>query len=75
MSSASAHCGKRAEADVFSAKAFYLGRFFRIAPPPLLYLCVCLGLSLSGAIAFSVADFLSAALYLCNTTVPRVSCG
>jgi peptidoglycan/LPS O-acetylase OafA/YrhL len=63
------------ETGGFSAKAFYLRRFFRIAPPLLLYLSACLALGLTGAISFPAADFVSAALNLCNTTLPGVSCG
>jgi peptidoglycan/LPS O-acetylase OafA/YrhL len=63
------------ETGGFSAKAFYLRRFFRIVPPLLLYLSACLALGLAGAIVFPAADFVSASLDLCNTTLPGVSCG
>lgn len=58
----------------FSAPAFYARRFFRIVPPLTLYLSFCLALGFSGAIDFSPENFLSASLYLCNTTAPGVSC-
>lgn len=63
------------ETGEFSAKAFYLRRFFRIVPPLALYLASCLALGLAGVIAFPAADAVSAALNLCNTTAPGVSCG
>ncbi|MBL1255225.1 acyltransferase [Methylocystis sp. Sn-Cys] len=58
----------------FSALAFYARRFFRIVPPLMLYLAFCLALGAAGFIDFSPENFLSAALYLCNTTAPDVSC-
>lgn len=58
----------------FSAPAFYARRFFRIVPPLMLYLAFCLALGAPGFIDFSPENFLSAALYLCNTTAPGVSC-
>ncbi|PPD41001.1 MAG: hypothetical protein CTY15_14205 [Methylocystis sp.] len=58
----------------FDSAAFYVRRLFRIAPPLMLYLCFCLWLGAQGFIDFSPANFLSAALYLCNTSAPSVSC-
>ncbi|WP_424361210.1 acyltransferase family protein [Methylocystis parvus] len=58
----------------FCAPAFYARRFFRIVPPLMLYLAFCLALGFSGAIDFSPDNFLSASLYLCNTTAPGVTC-
>ncbi|MCX7898855.1 MAG: acyltransferase [Methylocystis sp.] len=58
----------------FDAFAFYMRRWFRIMPPFMLYLCVCLLLGRLGAIDFTPGNFLSAALYLCNTSAPHVSC-
>jgi len=66
--------GEIANTGSFSAPAFYARRFFRIVPPLMLYLCFCLMLGLSGAIDFSLDNFLSASLYLCNSTAPGVSC-
>jgi peptidoglycan/LPS O-acetylase OafA/YrhL len=58
----------------FSAKAFYLRRFFRIVPPLMLYLATLIALGLCGVIDFGWDNFYSAALYLCNSTAPGVSC-
>jgi peptidoglycan/LPS O-acetylase OafA/YrhL len=58
----------------FSPLAFYVRRFFRIFPPLMFYLFVCLASGMSGLIDLSFTNFLSAALYLCNTTAPLVSC-
>lgn len=58
----------------FSAPAFYARRFFRIVPPLTLYLAALMGLALAGVIDFSPANFVSAGLYLCNSTAPGVSC-
>lgn len=63
-----------AQTGGFSAPAFYARRFFRIVPPLMLYLAALAALGLAGAIEFSPANFLSAALYLCNSTAPGVSC-
>lgn len=62
------------ETGGFSAKAFYIRRFFRIAPPLLLYLSACVALGLAGVIAFPAADALSAALNLCNVTFTGATC-
>jgi peptidoglycan/LPS O-acetylase OafA/YrhL len=59
----------------FSTPAFYARRFFRIVPPLMLYLAACLALGAARLIDFGPENFLSAALYLCNTTAPLVSCG
>jgi peptidoglycan/LPS O-acetylase OafA/YrhL len=53
----------------FSAAAFYVRRIFRIIPPLLLYLTMCLLLGGLGFLYFSFTNFLSAATYLCNTTL------
>jgi peptidoglycan/LPS O-acetylase OafA/YrhL len=58
----------------FSAKAFYLRRLFRIAPPLFAYLLACLALGAFAVIPFSAANFISAALYLCNAAAPGVAC-
>lgn len=63
-----------AASGVFSARAFYVRRLFRIAPPLMFYLLCCLGLGLSGVIDFSFTNFFSSAFYLCNSTAPLVSC-
>lgn len=62
------------ETGGFSAKAFYVRRFFRIAPPLLLYLSACVALSRAGVITFPIADALSAALNLCNMTLSGETC-
>ncbi|MGJ0506305.1 MAG: acyltransferase family protein [Methylocystis sp.] len=68
-------CLKEAErTGGFSARAFYIRRFFRIVPPLMLYLTALLALGLGGAIEFGWDDFLSGALYLCNSTAPGVAC-
>lgn len=66
--------GEAAQTGDFSARAFYLRRFFRIVPPLMLYLSTLLALGLSGVIDFGWDNFWSAALYLCNSTAPGVSC-
>jgi len=58
----------------FSAAAFYARRMFRIAPPLILYLGFCLRMGATKTIDFSFDNFLSSALYLCNTAAPFVSC-
>jgi peptidoglycan/LPS O-acetylase OafA/YrhL len=58
----------------FCAPAFYARRILRIVPPLMLYLAFCLSLGLAGTIDFSLANFFSSALYLCNSTAPLVSC-
>lgn len=58
----------------FSARGFYLRRSFRIVPPLMLYLFACLALGGANLIDFSSANFLSSALYLCNSTAPHVDC-
>ncbi|MGE5370129.1 MAG: acyltransferase family protein [Chloroflexota bacterium] len=58
----------------FSAKAFYLRRFFRIVPPLTLYLSTLMALGLCGVIDFGWDNFISSALYLCNSTAPGVTC-
>jgi peptidoglycan/LPS O-acetylase OafA/YrhL len=58
-----------ASSGSFSAPAFYVRRAFRIVPPLLLYLTVCLLLASFGFLYFSVTNFLSSAAYLCNTTL------
>lgn len=58
----------------FSARAFYVRRFFRIVPPLMVYLAVCRWLGSEKTIDFSFANFFSSAAYLCNTTAPFVSC-
>ncbi|WBJ99610.1 acyltransferase family protein [Methylocystis parvus] len=63
-----------ATSGTFSAPAFYARRFFRIAPPLMLYLASCLALGAGGFIDVSLDNFLSASLYLCNSTAPLVSC-
>jgi len=62
------------ETGDFSAKAFYVRRLFRIAPPLLLYLAACVALGYAGVITFPPADALSAALNLCNMTLTGASC-
>jgi len=59
----------------FSSTAFFIRRFFRIVPPLMLYLSALAALGLGGFIDVGRADFLSAALYLCNSTAPGVACG
>ncbi len=63
-----------AQTGGFSAPAFYARRFFRIVPPLMLYLAALMGLGAAGLIDFSPENFISAALYLCNSTAPGVSC-
>ncbi len=63
-----------AQTGGFSAPAFYARRFFRIVPPLMLYLFALTGLGAAGVIDFSPANFVSAGLYLCNSTAPGVSC-
>lgn len=58
----------------FSARAFYVRRFFRIVPPLMLYLATLLALGLGGVIDFGWDNFFSAAFYLCNSTAPGVAC-
>lgn len=58
----------------FSTLGFYVRRFFRITPPLMLYLCVCLALGAAGGIDFSPMNFMSSAFYLCNSAAPYVSC-
>jgi peptidoglycan/LPS O-acetylase OafA/YrhL len=58
-----------ASSRTFSAPAFYVRRIFRIMPPLLLYLTTCLLLGSLGFLYFSFINFLSAATYLCNTTL------
>ncbi len=58
----------------FCAPAFYARRLFRIVPPLMLYLFVCLSLGAGGVIDFSLDNFFSSAFYLCNSTAPFVSC-
>jgi peptidoglycan/LPS O-acetylase OafA/YrhL len=53
----------------FSARAF-----FRIVPPLTLYLSTLMALGLCGVIDFGWDNFVSSALYLCNSTAPGVSC-
>lgn len=53
----------------FSMSAFYVRRLFRIAPPLMLYLGVCLVLGKQGIIPFDATQFLAANLYLCNTSI------
>jgi len=66
----SATCLREVAVDrTFSAAAFYVRRIFRIVPPLLLYLTTCLLLGSLGLLYFSFTNFLSAATYLCNTTL------
>lgn len=58
----------------FSARAFYIRRFFRIVPPLMAYLTTLLALGSAGVIDFGWDHFASAALYLCNSTAPGVAC-
>jgi peptidoglycan/LPS O-acetylase OafA/YrhL len=58
----------------FSIKGFYIRRAFRIIPPLLLYLITCSVLSGIGLIKFLPENFLSASVYLCNTTLSFVHC-
>jgi peptidoglycan/LPS O-acetylase OafA/YrhL len=63
-----------AQTGGFSAPAFFARRFFRIVPPLMLYLAALMALSLAGLVDFAPESFVGAALYLCNTTAPGVSC-
>ena len=62
-----------AESRAFSISAFYVRRVFRIIPPLMIYLIVCLLLGMAHLIDFSIWSFLSSASYLCNTSF--VECG
>jgi len=61
--------GALAEIDktsAFSLPAFYIRRAFRIIPPLVLYLVVCLVLGAFGLVDFHVNNAIPAFLYVCN---------
>ncbi|AEG91355.1 acyltransferase family protein [Ramlibacter tataouinensis] len=62
-----------AKTGSFSTAGFYVRRFFRIAPPLLLYLVCCAGLAAAGVIAVDLADIAAASLYVCNVEWARCS--
>jgi peptidoglycan/LPS O-acetylase OafA/YrhL len=53
----------------FSVRAFYIRRAFRIIPPLVLYLVVCLALGALGIVKFQLMNALPAFLYVCNVGV------
>lgn len=57
----------------FSIGAFYTRRVFRIVPPLLIYLAVCVTLFWSRLIDARSFEFLTASLYLCN--IAPAGCG
>lgn len=57
----------------FSRFGFYIRRFFRIAPPLLVYVVACFVLGRLGAIDFDAKQALAATTYICNTDF--VDCG
>jgi len=64
---------EREQRGSFSARSFYLRRFFRIVPPFYLYLAIVLLLASSGVIGHRKSETLGAAAFLCN--LPQVECG
>ncbi|MEO8882199.1 MAG: acyltransferase [Devosia sp.] len=61
--------GALAEIDktsAFSLPAFYIRRAFRIIPPLVLYLVVCLGLGALGLVDFHINNAIPAFFYVCN---------
>ena len=64
---------ERERAGAFSAKRFYVRRFFRIVPPFFLYLACLHVFSAAGWIAQSPWDTLVAGTFTCN--IGQVSCG
>jgi peptidoglycan/LPS O-acetylase OafA/YrhL len=57
----------------FSARAFYVRRFFRIVPPLICYLGVVVLLAASGLIVQSITTTLAAAAFTCN--LRQMDCG
>jgi peptidoglycan/LPS O-acetylase OafA/YrhL len=57
----------------FSMSGFYIRRVFRIVPPLLIYLSVCLLLGFFDYISFTASQFVPASLYFCNNKL--VNCG
>ncbi len=53
----------------FSVRAFYIRRAFRIIPPLVLYLVVCLGLGAFGIVRYQLFNAVPAFLYVCNVGV------
>jgi peptidoglycan/LPS O-acetylase OafA/YrhL len=67
-------CLNELAAERFTVRAFYVRRVFRIAPPLLFYMSVCLVLGFVGIAEFGPQNFLVGSTYVCNNSLAEPEC-
>jgi len=67
-------CLNELAADTFAMRAFYVRRVFRIVPPLLFYMSVCLVLGAVGIEEFGPRNFLLGSTYVCNNSLLYSKC-